>query len=426
MRNTRLSPVVLVIALLAAVGCGGGSSAPVSAARGDLLPGDWPQWRGPDRTGVSPDTGLLAKWPTGGPPLLWKATNIGSGYATVAIADGRVFTLGDRDDAEFIVALDESNGQEIWSHRIGDEYDNSKGGGPRSTPTVVGDLLYTLSAHGDLWCLSTDDGTPRWHVNILEKFGTENIKWGLSESPLVDGKLVVVITGSPEGSIVAFDRDSGEIVWQSAGVTDEPGYASAIVATVGSVRQIIHFTDEATVGIRASDGELLWRYETASNSTANCATPLFHEDQVFVTSGYDTGAALLQLTSNDSGTTAEEVYFTRDMMNHHGGVVLVDGYVYGFSGSNLTCLDLKTGEQKWRHRSVGKGSITAADGMLYLVSEKNKVGLVRATPEGYQEISRFSTESKSSKSWAHPVVSGKRLYIRNRDDLLCYDIAAKG
>jgi len=427
MRQTRSRLAVLVVTLLAAVGCGGQRSiGPDSEVRGDQLPGQWPQWRGPDRSGVSSDTGLLKEWPKDGPPLVWKASKIGTGFASVAIADGKVYTLGDRDGTEFVVALDDSNGQEIRAQRIGDAYNNSKGNGPRSTPTVVGGLLYTMSAHGDLWCLSTDDLVPRWHVNILEKFGTENIKWGLSESPLVDGNLVVVVTWSAEGSIVAFDRSNGEIVWQSEGNTDEPGYASAIVATVGGVRQIIHFTGEAAVGIRASDGKPLWRNESAANDSANCATPLFHDDHVFVTSAYDTGCALLKLTSSGSETTAEEVYFRGGIKNHHGGVVLVDGYVYGYSNSMLTSVDFETGDRAWHVRSVGKGSITAAEGMLYLLSERGKVGLARATPESYQEVSRFQLPPKLAKVWAHPVVSGKWLYIRYGDELLCYDIADKG
>jgi outer membrane protein assembly factor BamB len=387
--------------------------------------GDWPQWRGSDRSGVSPETGLLKQWPPGGPPLVWKATDLGSGYSSVAIHQGRAYTMGKSEEFQWVFALDLADGSQLWKRKIGMDYDNDKGGGPRGTPTVVDDALYLLSATGDLWCLAAADGTPRWQVNVLEQFGGENPKWGLSESPLVEGDLVIVNSGSPQGSLVAFDRRDGKLVWQSSELKDEAAYASAVPVTVGDVRQVLHFTGQAAVGVRASDGKLLWRYEKVANDTANCATPVVHDGYAFFTSGYDTGAALLHLTPQGEGAAAEEVYFTRDMMNHHGGVVLVGDHLYGFSGSILTCLDFMTGRMRWQDRSVGKGSIAAADGMLYLFSEGGAVGLAQATPEGYREVSRFQIPlGTPRKTWAHPVIAGGRLYLRNRSELLCYDVKA--
>lgn len=414
-----LRATLVVSALLTVVGCAG-LSMKGSSSRGAKQ--GWTQWRGPDRSGISIDEELLESWPEGGPALLWKTTDLGSGYSAVSVSNGRIYTQGKRDDASWVFAIDAADGSEIWTRQIGSKYSNKRGGGPRGTPTLVGDRLYALSGNGDLVCLATDDGEQLWHVNILERFGTENLKWGISESPLVDRDHVIVATGSADGSIVAFDRSNGEIVWQSEGLTDEPGYASALVENVGGVRQIIHFTDKAAVGVRASDGKPLWRYEKAANDVANCTTPLYHDGRVFVTSAYDTGAALLRLTSQGSETTAEEVYFTREMMNHHGGVVLIDGYVYGFSNKNLVCIDFETGERMWRDKSVGKGSVAAADGKLYIQGQTGIVGLVEATPEAYREISRFEIEQKKTKSWAHPVITGGRLYIRNRDELLAYDL----
>jgi outer membrane protein assembly factor BamB len=394
-----------------------------AAAAAERATGEWPQWRGPRRDGISSDTGLLAAWPAGGPPVLWRSTEVGKGYSSVAISGGVLYTLGERDGAESVVALDTADGRLLWARAIGPDYDNDRGGGPRSTPTVVGDRLYALGASGDLACLDTATGAPVWTVNILEMAKNDNLKWGISESPLVDGDHVIVVTGDKQGAIVAFDRHSGKVAWRSTGIDDDPGYASAIVEDVGGVRQIIHFTEDSAVGVRASDGKVLWQYTGATNDTANCTTPVYRAGHVFLTSGYDTGAALLKLTSSEGTTKAEEVYFTRDMMNHHGGVVLIGDHVYGFSNKNLVCLDFKTGKQVWSDPSVGKGSLTAADGMLYLFSEAGVVGLARATPERYEEISRFEIEA-DGHTWAHPVVSGKRLYIRNRGELICYDVAA--
>jgi outer membrane protein assembly factor BamB len=425
----------LVLACVASFGCGAAPQAPAAAAPAAAPaatpmsapgPAEWPEWRGPERTGVSSETGLLEAWPAGGPPVAWKIAEVGSGFSSFSVVGGRIYIMTKREDGEYTVAYDAANGSEIWARRTGERYSNSKGGGPRATPTVAGDLLYVLGANGDLACLATKDGSVRWSVNVLERFGTENIKWGISESPLVDGDLVMVLTGSPAGSLVAFHRFDGKVVWQSAGMDDEPGYASALVRDVGGVRQVIHFTDDAAVGVRVSDGKPLWRYERAANSTANCATPVYSDSHVFVTSGYDTGGALLELTSAGGETTAREVYFTRDMMNHHGGVVLVDGYLYGFSNSILTCMDFKTGEVMWQDRSVGKGSLTAAGGMLYVLGEDGGVALVEAAPGGYREASRFQLESKPRKSWAYPVVAGGRLYIRNYDDLYSFDVKARG
>lgn len=380
---------------------------------------DWPQWRGPDRSGVSRETGLASSWPEGGPRLVWKVTGAGQGYSSVAVVAGRV----EVEDAEHLLAFDAADGHLLWKLRIGADFDDSRGGGPRSTPTVVGDRLFVLGAGGDLWSVSLD-GKGVWHVPILERFKTENITWGLSESPLVDGDKVIVATGSAKGSIVAFDRKTGEVVWQSGGLKDEPGYASAIAVDVGGVRQVVHFTAQAAAGVRLSDGAVLWRHAKAANRTANCTTPVFDGDRVFVTSAYDTGGALLELKAEGKSTSAREVYFTRDMQNHHGGVVLVGGQLYGFSDSILTCIDFATGEPRWRERSVGKGSLIAADGKLFLLSESAVVGLVEATPAGYRELGRFTIERDSRPSWAHPALADGRLYIRNGDAIYCYDVKA--
>lgn len=394
----------------------------LSATLGGAAEPFWPQWRGPDRSGVSSDTGLLTKWPEGGPKLLWKATGAGAGFSSVSMTDGRLYTMGAGEGNDFVVCFDLKDGRRLWSTTLGKIYRNKYGDGPRCTPTLDGDRLYAVSGNGDLACLKAADGGIAWKLNILAEFGGKNIKWGISESPLIDGDRVIICAGGKGGSIVALNKTDGKLIWRSRKVKDDPGYASALLVDLGGVKQVIHFTAAAVLGLRAEDGELLWRYTKVANDIANCATPLYHDGQVFATSNYDTGAALLRLTPTGGKVDAEQVYFTRDMMNHHGGVILVGGHLYGCSNKTLVCMEWKTGKELWKHRSVGKGSLTAAEGMLYCLSENGVVGLVKASPKGYEEISRFSIEVDGPNSWAYPVVAGGRLFIRNGDQVLCYDI----
>jgi outer membrane protein assembly factor BamB len=287
---------------------------------------------------------------------------------------------------------------------------------------VEGDRLWALSENGDLACLDVASGARYWQRNILRDFGGENPTWLMSESPLLDGSRLIVMPGGEDASLVALDKNSGQTLWTSEGLSDQAGYSSALAVDVEGIRTILALTSQAAVGVRADDGTPMWRYPQVSNRTANITTPVFHQGKVFFTSAYGTGAALLELSVSGGLVQASEVYFTREMQNHHGGVVLVDGYLYGFSNNILTCLNFETGERIWRDRSVGKGSVVYADGQLYLLSERNVVGLARATPDGYQETGRFSIEDRGWPSWAHPVVDDGRLYIRNQESLTVYDV----
>lgn len=383
---------------------------------------DWPQWRGPDRTGVSPETGLLDAWPASGPRQVWTASELGAGYGSVSVAGNRVFVQGLRDGQSVVSSLNRADGRRAWVQVIGRGATNDRGPGPRSTPTVDGDRLYVLTEGGDLACLRVADGSVVWRRNILADFRARNINWLLSESPLVDGTLVIVTPGGRSAGMVALDKMTGRTVWTSGNLNDEAGYSSPIVADVQGVRTIMTLTAEAGVGVRASDGTLMWRYPSVANRTANVATPVYANDHVFYSSAYGTGGALLSLRAADGQVRAQEVYFTRDMQNHHGGIVLIDGYLYGFNNSILTCLEFATGEVVWRDRSVGKGAVSAADGHLYVVSENHAVGLVEATPAGYREKGRFSIRDHGLPSWAHPAISDGRLYIRNQGTLTVYDV----
>jgi outer membrane protein assembly factor BamB len=385
---------------------------------------DWPQWRGPDRNGISKETGLLPQWPKSGPSVVWSVAMLGAGYGSVAVQGDRVWVQGMRNRQSVVTSLNRVDGKPTWVHVIGPAGENDRGSGPRSTPTIDGDRLYALTESGDLACLKAADGTVIWQRNILKDFNGRNINWLLSESPLIDGNMVIVSPGGRGSGMVALDKMSGKTIWVSKELSDEAGYSSPVVADVQGVRTIISFTSEAGVGVRASDGKLMWRYSPVANGTANIATPVYSDGKVFFTSSYGTGAALLGLRANAGEVRAQEIYFTKDMRNHHGGVVLVGGYIYGFNDSILTCLEFASGKMMWRDRSVGKGAITYADGNLYILSENNVVGLAEATPSGYREKGRFSIMDQGLPSWAHPAVSGGRLYIRNQGTLTSYDVRA--
>ena len=396
----------------------------VVVAGAQSAPDDWPQWRGPTRDGVSREQGLLRTWPRAGPGRVWSTSDVGVGYGSIAVRGDRVFVQGMKGRQSVVTSLRQADGVEVWSTPLGPSRGNDRGSGPRGTPSVDGDRVYALTENGNLACLRVADGTIVWHRNILDAFKGRNLNWLVSESPLVDGRLVVVTPGGRGAGMVALDKMTGATVWTSQDLSDEAGYASPVVADVGGVRTIMTLTAQAGVGVRASDGKLMWRYGRVANGTANVATPVYADGKVFFTSSYGTGGALLALRVAGGEVRAEEIYFTRQMQNHHGGVVLVDGYLYGFSNSILTCLEFATGKVLWRDRSVGKGSIVYADGHLYILGENNVVGLVEASPAGYRERGRFTVPDQGLPSWAHPVVSAGRLYVRNQGVLAAYDVGA--
>lgn len=400
-----------------------------------LMAEDWSQWRGPNRDGKSTETDLLESWPDDGPPLVWKTPGAGTGYSAVSISQGRVFTMGNQGDIEYVIAFSLKDGKTLWRTPNGEAYRNNRGSGPRGTPTVDGAFVYALGANGDLSCLQRQDGEPVWQVNILEKFGGRNIRWGISESVLIEANMVICSPGGENACVVALDKKTGQTLWKSAKLSDPAGYASAVATTVGGVRQIVHFIGRSAAGLRARDGDVLWRYKRAANETANCATPIIYDNHMYLTSSYGRGCALLELSSSSGRTQAREVYFNKRMKNHHGGVVLVDGYVYGFSGG-LVCMDFYTGEPTWTSDGPGKCSLIYADGHLYCLSIKGIMALVQVNPQQYVEKSRFVfkeyTEFKTGgireedekPTWAHPVISHKKLFLRDQDDLYCYNISA--
>jgi outer membrane protein assembly factor BamB len=405
---------------------------------------DWTQWRGPGRTNRSPETGLLKSFPPGGPKLLWSIDRAGLGYSSVAVVGDRLYSLGD-DTEEFVFALDASTGKQLWRQPIGSPFPHDRGSGPRCTPTVDGDALYVLGANGDLACLETATGKIRWKTNLKRDLqGRMMSGWGYSESPLIDGDKLICCPGGEDGTVAAFDKRTGKLLWRSPGLTENASYASPVVAEVGGVRQYVVMTNAHAAGVAAGDGKLLWKEAVGVNGTAVIPTPVVRDNLVFVTCGYLSRGGtcgLIRLTPDgQGGLKSEVVYENTNLGNHHGGVVLVGDHLYGYAEADRgrdvrggwTCLELKTGKAVWSSNKLEKGAITYADGKLYCYGESSgTLVVVDASPEGWKEAGRFTIPRKSSLSkdrgqiWTHPVVANGRLYLRDRELLFCYDVAQR-
>lgn len=398
---------------------------------------DWPQWRGPHRDGVSLETGLSHDWSRKAPPLVWKTTGLGEGYSSVSIAGSIIYTMGDREDDQYVIALAEKDGHELWRTRIGKSWQGGGYAGPRSTPTVDGRLLYAIGPHGDLLCLDAKTGQPQWQRNFKTDFGGLMMShWGFSESPLVDGKRLICTPGGKDAAIVALDKLTGQEIWRSQLPASEgskregAGYSSIVVSEGAGVRQYVQLMGRGLVSVRAGDGAFLWSYERVANKTANIPTPIVKGDYVFASTGYQTGSVLLKLVRTAQGVDAQEVYFldSKTLQNHHGGLVLVGDYLYGGHGHKAgfpVCVDFLTGKVVWNGgRGPGSGSaaVVYADGELYFRYENGTMALIDATPDAYHLRGTFEIPNVEKPSWPHPVVTGGRLYLREQDALLCYDV----
>jgi len=397
------------------------------------LAADWPQWRGPNRDDISTETGLLKDWPAGGPHLVWKTTVLGAGYSGISVVGDRLYSAGDIGDASEVLALSAADGKQVWATKFGKSGAPGWGGfaGPRATPTVDGDLLYIVNQWGEMVCLNSADGKEVWRKDFTKDFGGQRPEWGFSESPLVDGDKVVVTPGGDQGAIVALNKKTGALLWQTKDFTDPAQYSSLISAEIGGVRQYIQLTGANVVGVSAAEGKVLWRARRRGE-TAVIPTPIYDSGFVYVTSGYGIGCNLFKISSAENKFTAEQVYANHVMVNHHGGVIKVGDYVYGYSDNKgWTCQDFKTGEAKWQDKQkFGKGSIAYGGGNFYLRLEDEKgqgtVVLIEASPDGFREHGRFDQPDRSNKNtWTHPVIANGRLYLRDQDVLLCYDVKAK-
>lgn len=583
---------------------------------------DWPQWRGPQRDGISQSKGLLKEWPKEGPKLAWQVDNVGVGYSSLAVQGDRIYTLGDLDGVEHVLALSASDGKRLWAvqpgpaasllelrvaeefkqldrnqdgqvderealerfgwefnrfdrpvegeaaRRLADRsaalfkqldkdadgkmslaeagnalrdrferadledkaaspeklasdrtaalvqaadkdsdgritrqesrgtpldrifgradekdpatnkgddvltvaeiekyfaksepgrdgvltaaelaeffqrekpagdgqlnlaelrayyggYRNGMGDGPRGTPTIDGDRLYVEGGNGDVACLDSRNGQTLWHASLTKGFGGSVPGWGYSESPLIVDNMVIVTPGGKQGTLVALDKLTGAKIWHSEGLDEPAHYASPLVAQIAGTRQIVQFGSRSVFGVSPDDGKLLWKYASPANGTANCCMPVVDEDLVFASSSYGVGGGLARITGGGKSLNAEEVYFEKKMACHHGGIVKIGEYMYSNGGGALMCMHFKTGKIAWQNRSVGKGSLIYADGMLYVFSEGHEVALVEANPEAYHEHGRFKINGHGRPSWAHPVLAGGRLYLRDQEWLGAYEV----
>ncbi|MCS7237365.1 MAG: PQQ-like beta-propeller repeat protein [Thermoguttaceae bacterium] len=382
----------------------------------------WPRFHGPNFDNISPDKGLLKQWPEGGPPLRWKRTGIGEGFSSVTLADGRIFTAGNIGGKTVVTALD-LEGRVLWQAENGPAWTGSYPG-TRGTPTIDGSRVYHESPLGQLSCYDAATGKVLWSVNILERFRSRNITWALAESVLIDGDRVICCPGGPEVSVVALNKLSGKTVWAAPSTGDLAGYASPSLGTFARRRIIFTMNARAIIGVDADRGELLFRHEHITDYDVNALMPIYRDGFVFVSTGYGTGAKLLRLVPAGRKIDVELIWAERRFDNHHGGVILLDGYLYGSNHQGRwMCLNFATGEIVYQHPGVGKGSLTYADGMFYVLSERGVVGLVEATPKAHRVVSQFRLPPDGSgPSWAHPVVIGGTLYIRHGDVLYAYDV----
>ncbi|QNN22602.1 PQQ-binding-like beta-propeller repeat protein [Planctomycetales bacterium ZRK34] len=398
----------------------------IAVLTGTLRADDWPQWRGKQRDGISAEKGLIKQWPEGGPKVAWEVETVGIGYSSLAIADGVIYTQGDLDGVEHVIALNAKDGSVKWktAPNPGDKgYRNGQGDGPRGTPVLDGDRVYTEGGKGDVMCLDAKTGRIIWQLSLTKDFGGRVPGWGYSESPLVLDNRLIITPGGKDGTVAAVNKMTGKLVWRSANIDESAHYCSPQVAIIGGVRQIIQSARKNVFGLDADTGKLLWTWSRANNGTANVAMPIVTGDYVYASSAYGTGGGLIHVTRRGNDWNVDQVHFGKDMANHHGGIVKVGDYLYGFGKRGLICLNMMTGEMPWRDKSVVKGSLIAVDGMLYCLGERYEMALVEATPEGYREHGRFRIDDLGKPSWAHPVVANGRLYIRNQQRLTAYDIS---
>jgi len=424
----------------------------LGATTARLAADDWPNWRGPNRDAICRETGLLQQWPPEGPKLLWKATGLGVGYSGPAIVGTTLYTMGNLDGQEHVLAFDTTSGKRLWAKPFGPVEYVGYSPGTRATPTIDGDRLYALGASGRLVAMNRHSGEIRWRKSFLDDFDAQviaaefaeslrgrlvqskepdapgGVRWGFSESVLIDGDRLLCTPGGPDATLAALDKLTGRVVWTSK-IDARASYASMIVATLAGVRQYVQFTADAVVGVDARDGKLLWRYDAPTHRKyggINISTPIASGDTVFAATGYNIGGGLARIEKTSQGLAAREVYFTKDMKNHHGGLILLDGYLYGTNDPGiLTCLEHATGKVMWRSRKPGKCSLLYADGMLYCRDEKGPLTLVKATPDHFELHGQFDQPDRSKqKAWPHLVIAHGQLYVRDQDVLLCYDVRA--
>ena len=430
-RRYRFVPVIGLVICLSMLVCN-------NAAQG----ADWPQWRGPNRDGVCSETGLLKNWPEDGPKLLWETTGLGPGYSSMAIVDGRLYTMGDisldSEQTQCVLVYDLATHKRLWAAKVGPIHND---GGPRCTPTLDNGFVYAIGTSGDLVCVDAQTGSVRWSRNFEKDLGGKNPGWKFSESPLIDGDKLLCTPGGRDAVMVALDKNTGELIWKCSMPDigrkgkDEAGYSSIVVTEAGGVLQYVQLTNKGLIGVAAKDGRFLWGYNKIANNVANIPTPIVYGNFIFCSTAYDTGSALLELTAAGDGVEAKEIYFldAKTLQNHHGGLVQIGDYIFGGHDHNKgkpICIEAKTGNVMWQKDQPGGGSaaVLYADGNLYFRYEDNTLALIEADPQNYNLISTFKLPRRpgmSGPGWSHLVIVDGKLYARHSDVLMVYDIKAK-
>ena len=382
---------------------------------------EWSQWLGPNRDGISLETNLLTEWGVTRPQILWRSS-IGDGFSGISIANGRGYTMAAMEGKEYIYCFDILNGQEIWRFQSGEIYLDSMGGhGPRSTPTIEENLLFTMSAYGKIYALDTRNGQEIWSHDLKRKFGGKTPRWGFSASLLIEENLVLVeVGGEANASLVAFDKNNGDIVWKSDN-SKVGGYSSPIAITSYGIRQAIFFTGNYLVSVAPKDGKVYWKYPWETSYDVNASTPiLIPGDKLFVSSGYGVGATTLQMKIKNESVDVEEVWRSKVMKNQFGTAVLHDNHLFGFDDRIFVCVNADTGEEMWKQRGYGQGTLILADKHLIILSDKGNLALAEASPEGFKEKS--SMQLLNGTCWTVPTLSDGKLYLRSMNEMVCLQI----
>jgi outer membrane protein assembly factor BamB len=420
---TPWAGLVAVALLAAAPGSMSSSAAPDQAI---AAPGDWPQWRGPKRDAVSDERGLLEEWQAGHPRVLWRIP-VGEGFSSISVWQGRLYTLWDEGESEFLVGLDAATGEETWRYRVGASFENQWGNGPRSTPAVDSGVVYAVSAAGRLHAVAAQDGRAIWSHDLAKEYGGTIPAYGYASSPMIEGgKLFVEAGGRDNLAFIAFDKSSGEVVWASQ--TDAAAYSSPLAITVDGVRQIVFFSAGGLSAVAPEDGRLLWKQPWESNCPAtgiptNVAHPVFiPPDKIFVSNGYGTvtGSAVFRVVRRGEGFATETVWRSETMRNLLSSSILYGDHIYGFDIGILKAIDAATGEERWKARGFERGSLIAAEGQLIVLGEQGNLALVEATPSGYLE--KGSTQILQGRAWTMPTLAGGRLYLRNHTEMVSLDL----
>ncbi len=392
--------------------------------------GEWPCFHGSDRTNLSEETGLLKAWDVKGPALLFTISGLGEGYSSTAIAGGMIYTAGSTGNQSILYAFD-LNGRLVWKKPNGPAWSVSVSwassyNGPRSTPTIDKGVVYHLSEAGRLSAFRAKTGDVIWSRDLPKEFNAKMPMYGYAESVLIDGDNLYVRTGSQKAYEACLDKRTGKTIWTSGEIPGDYGYNSMVIKDFGGFHQVIGATNTLYYSLDSRTGKLLWKADFRNQYEINCTDAIVFNDYIFLTSGEGKGSMLIRLKKTGTGLTTEKVWETELMDNYHGGVILYNGYLYG-SGSKARdwyCLDFLTGRLMWR--TNGSGSLTYADGMVYLYDEKGNMKLVRATPEKFEKTGEFRVpEGGAGPYWAHPVVCGGRLYLRHAGKIFVYDIQKK-